>query len=194
LISYDKFFVPIRQPDYAERNINVVAFDLMAQFFKLVPRDIEQVVSMLSTICLTWNEEHKIHLMYMTFLIMIKQKSNTGFQSYMSTFNNQNISKDLGLDSTINVAYPYYDVHGNTQKFIRLYTIIEMYSKLENITIKGFFEEHDRYHDYDHPMKEIIYRLIYDEKNLRGLDPSHLLICSINTYKDKILHCGQFNS
>lgn len=87
LISYDKFFVPIRQPDYAERNINVVAFDLMAQFFKLVPRDIEQVVSMLSTICLTWNEEHKIHLMYMTFLIMIKQKSNTGYQSYMSTFN-----------------------------------------------------------------------------------------------------------
>ncbi|ATB69320.1 hypothetical protein SJPD1_1210 [Sulfurospirillum diekertiae] len=190
LLNHDKFFVPFEENEYKEKNLNIVAFELMAQFFKLVPRDIEQTVSMLSTICLTWNEEHKIHLIYMLFLIMLKHKSNSDFEKYLTKSDwITSVDCPLNVDKTIGVNQRY--VIGNeARKNILLTKIIERYSKLENIAIKTFFNIYDR---SENPIENNIYNLIENEKGITSRLSSEVLKSSIQTYKDKILHCGQFD-
>lgn len=197
LLNHDKLFVPFSQNEYEQKNLNVVAFDLMAQFFKLVPRDIEQTVSMLSTICLTWNEKPKIHLVYMAFLIMLKHKSNSDFESYKDALINSKsnwiISADCHLDLDKNISVnQIHHVNRNPYKSILLSNVIEMYSKLENIKIETFINKHNSYKSIEYPIDDKIYSSIYPEVNRNNIG-TEILKCSINTYKNKILHCGQFD-
>jgi len=195
LLNHDKLFVPFSSEGYAQKNLNVVAFDLMAQFFKLVPRDMEQTVSMLSTICLTWDDEPKIHLIYMLFLIMLKHKPDNNLEKYNNALLQSKfdwiVSADchLAVDKTIKVDQFHY-VGSESRKNISLTKIIEQYSKLENITIKTFV---DRYGRSENPIESNIYNLIATEKVIANRLSPAVLVSSINTYKNKILHCGQFD-
>lgn len=193
LLNHDKLFVPLSQNEYEQKNLNVVSFKLMAQFFKLVPRDIEQTVSMLSTICLTWNAEYKIHLIYMVFLIMLKHKPDNNFVKYKEALLKSKfdwiISSEcqLDLDKDVRVNQRHYVGMDNLRNNVLLSNVIEMYSKLESISIKTFMA---KYKSTENPIENSIYDLIRNEK---GITSAEVLKSSIQSYKDKILHCGQFD-
>lgn len=193
LLKHDKLFVPLSQNEYEGKNLNVVAFELMALFFKLVPRDIEQTVSMLSTICLTWNEEaHQIHLVYMLFLIMLKYKSNNDFEKYKDVLRKDKfdwiVSSECQLDlkKDIRVNQLHRVGSDSYRNDMLLSNVIEMYSKLENIRMETFMK---KYNSTENPIERNIYYLIRNEK---GITSAEVLKSSIQSYKDKILHCGQF--
>ena len=72
-----KIFNLLSQDNYSNKNLNIVMFSTYAQYFNLSLRDISQAIDTLSTILLTWeNENEELHLAYILFFIMCKQKSN----------------------------------------------------------------------------------------------------------------------
>ena len=76
-------YSPLEEEYYKDKNLNVQLFSLYADFFKLVPRDVNQVMIVLSAIVLTWESKEKLHLGYMLFLIMLKQKDDDSFYQYL---------------------------------------------------------------------------------------------------------------
>ncbi|MBP6497900.1 MAG: hypothetical protein KA253_04420 [Campylobacteraceae bacterium] len=193
LLNHDKLFVPISLEGYTGKNTNIVAFEILARFFKLVPRDIEQTVSMLSTICLTWHGEHKIHLIYIVFLIMLKHKSNSDFEKYKDVLRKDKfdwiVSSECQLDlkKDIRVNQLHRVGSDSYRNDMLLSNVIEMYSKLENIRMETFMK---KYNSTENPIERNIYYLISNEK---GITSAEVLKSSIQSYKDKILHCGQFD-
>lgn len=195
VLNHEKLFVPFDKNEYKEKNLNIIAFELMARFFKLVPRDIEQTISMLSTICLTWNDEkHQIHLVYMLFLIMLKHKPDNNFEKYNNALSYSKfdwiVSADchLDLDKNIKVNQLHFVGNGNSRSNMLLLNVIELYSKLENTTMKTFKDKCDR---IENPIERNIYNLIRSEQS--SSTSAEVLKSSIQSYKDKILHCGQFD-
>jgi len=83
MLEHKELYTALDDYGYKDVNKNVKIIELYAKFFKLSLRDIGQCVIVLNAIIFTWDIEHKIHLGYMIFLIMLKQKSSTIFESYV---------------------------------------------------------------------------------------------------------------
>ncbi|WP_419768008.1 KAP family P-loop NTPase fold protein [Arcobacter sp.] len=83
MLKDDNFYVALDEYAYNDVNKNAKIIELYAKFFKLSLRDIEQCIIVLNAIIFTWDIENKIHLGYMIFLIMLKQKNSTIFESYI---------------------------------------------------------------------------------------------------------------
>lgn len=137
----------------------------------------------------------------MVFLIMLKHKPDNNFVKYKEALLNSKfdwiISSEcqLDLDKDIRVNQRHY-VSSNRRSNMLLSNVVAMYSKLESITIKTFM---DKYNRLENPIEENIYNLIKTEKNIsdRYIDRNSInnepFKSSIQSYKDKILHCGQFD-
>lgn len=96
----------------------------------------------------------------------------------------------LNLERNVRVNQFHYVGNGNSRSLrsdMLLLNVIEMYSKLERIRMKTFM---DKYNSTENPIENNIYNLIRNEK---GITSAEVLKSSIQTYKDKILHCGQFD-
>ena len=92
-----KIFNLLSQENYPDKNLNVIMFSTYAQYFKLGLRDIYQAIDTLSTILLTWeNENEELHLAYILFFIMCKQKSNEMFEEQKNGFNSTKIDEKFG--------------------------------------------------------------------------------------------------
>ncbi len=80
------FFNPLNQNYHPEKNLNVVLFQLLSNSFELSLRDIEQSINMLLNITLTWDKKEKIHLAFILFFIMLKQKKNNLFYTNINDY------------------------------------------------------------------------------------------------------------
>jgi hypothetical protein len=83
-----KIFNLLDPKNYENKNLNAIMFSTYAQYFNLSLRDISQAIDTLSTILLTWeNKNEELHLAYILFFIMCKQKSNEMFEEQRNGFN-----------------------------------------------------------------------------------------------------------
>ena len=81
-----RFFTPLSIKFSVTRNVHMDLFAIMAKYFKLDLGSQDQVCSMLQTVCLTWNLEKKIHLVYLLFLLMLQQRNEGLSQQYLKGF------------------------------------------------------------------------------------------------------------
>ena len=89
-----KIFNLLSPENYENKNLNAIMFSTYAQYFNLSLRDISQAIDTLSTILLTWeNENEELHLAYILFFIMCKQKSNEMFEEQKDGFNSIKIDE-----------------------------------------------------------------------------------------------------
>ncbi len=97
-----KFATPLLENKYPDLDLNAILLNTYVSYFKLTLRDIEQSINILSTICLIWdNPTEKIHLPYLVFFIMAKQKNNKIFESQKYEYNSNKIN-ELHQDEVIN--------------------------------------------------------------------------------------------
>ncbi|MGB7403460.1 MAG: P-loop NTPase fold protein [Arcobacter sp.] len=96
MLEHNNFYVALDKYAYKDVNKNAKIIELYAKFFKLSLRDIEQSIVVLNAITFTWALNNKIHLGYMVFLIMLKQKSSTIFEVYLNFNKTSESSLKLG--------------------------------------------------------------------------------------------------
>ncbi|WP_428026211.1 KAP family P-loop NTPase fold protein [Arcobacter sp.] len=135
ILEHDKFYVALDNYTYKDTNKNAKIIELYAKFFKLSLRDIEQCIVVLNAITFTWDIEHKIHLGYMIFLIMLKQKSSTIFESYIIFDKSTSLVNKLAewfKEDKLNKKIRIKVDNGNQES--SLLSLLSEYSKFEILT------------------------------------------------------------
>ena len=138
LLNNELLYFPLEEEYYKDKNLEVQLFSLYADFFKLVPRDINQVMIVLSAIILTWEGKESIHLGYILFLIMLKQKDDDLFWEYkvmldINIFKKMNNKNLLNNNVKIYSCDKYRDI-----KDISIESLIKEYIQFENMSQEKF--------------------------------------------------------
>lgn len=141
LLSHENFYSCLDNTAYEECDLDIKIIELYSNFFKLSLRDIEQSITTLEAIVLTWNYDYKIHLGYMIFLIMLKQTSNEHFDEYTNNPKSEDFINKLfhTLGNDINKHQKIYFKHRH--EHISFNQLILEYSKYENMTFSKFKTE-----------------------------------------------------
>lgn len=87
---------PLLSSAYRDDNKDLIPLliTVFSNYFKLTLRDIKQSIDTLSIIILTWeNTKEKIHLPYLLFFIMAKQKVNELFNTQKDSYNSTKIKE-----------------------------------------------------------------------------------------------------
>lgn len=179
-----KIFNLLSQENYPDKNLNVIMFSTYAQYFKLGLRDIYQAIDTLSTILLTWeNENEELHLAYILFFIMCKEKSNEMFEEQRNGFSSTKINEKFEK-GIINKRYTLtFNKLGKdrissqtTNKFIQINEVIEFYEKIKRTT-----------HAHDLSLSEII-----EFNKLRNTYTSMTWKTDfLNQYPNLVINAGQ---
>lgn len=135
-----KIFNLLSQENYPDKDLNAIMFSTYAQYFDLSLRDISQAIDTLSTILLTWETENEeLHLAYILFFIMCKQKSNEMFEEQKVGFNITKINEKVGKriinkKYSLKLNFPSKDKwnNQNIKEDILVVKIIELYEELKN--------------------------------------------------------------
>ncbi len=104
-------FNPLNQDTYKNKDLNCILIQVYSDYFELTLRDIEQSINMLSTIILTWVEDNeKIHIAYLFYFIICKQKSEELFnkEKELLTLNKDKIYKNIN-DNSMLILNRYID-------------------------------------------------------------------------------------
>jgi hypothetical protein len=137
-----KIFNLLSPENYENKNLNAIMFSTYAQYFNLSLRDISQAIDTLSTILLTWeNENEELHLAYILFFIMCKQKSNEMFEEQRNSFNSTKINEkfEKGIIKKrytliLNKLGKDRISSQTTNEFIQINQVIEFYEKIKKTT------------------------------------------------------------
>ena len=126
-----KIFNLLSPENYENKNLNAIMFSTYAQYFNLSLRDISQAIDTLSTILLTWeNENEELHLAYILFFIMCKQKSNEMFEEQKDGFNSMKFDEKT-REGIINNKYLLNLRYRNDN--VQINEIIKFYEEIKNI-------------------------------------------------------------
>lgn len=193
----EKLFSPLEEEVYKDKDLNVELFTLYTSFFKLGLRDQEQVATVLSAIVLTWQSTDSIHLGYLLFLIMLKQRSDSHFYNFIETNNNQkgNFLKNHSLQLNIDMSLQ----HKSNLKIqnSRLYTprfelndyllndLINMYiSLLDTVDLMSLYNQEGH---------SILAHSNIIGKMLSDAQKNNQLVPNLNLYPNLVLQAGQFS-
>ncbi|MDD2291864.1 MAG: P-loop NTPase fold protein [Aliarcobacter sp.] len=131
-----KIFNLLSPENYENKNLNAIMFSTYAQYFNLSLRDISQAIDTLSTILLTWeNENEELHLAYILFFIMCKQKSNEMFEEQRNGFNLIKFTgkiKEKIVNDKYKLTITPYRKDQIIDKEIQISEIIKRYEKIKN--------------------------------------------------------------
>ncbi len=183
-------FSPIEEGLYQGRNVNIELFNILSESFSLTLRDMNQVMTSLVTIIISWTYKEKIQLPYLLFLIMLKQLNNEEFFKYIK--NKQNtveVFKQLDLNNTfIDTCYKN-EVHRSINKRYSIIELIESYNEMTNIKFSSFLNirNNNKYTILRKP-----YQSIYLEAS-EICEDDDIMNTKLNKYSDLVLYAGQFN-
>lgn len=195
LADNKRLFSPLDEQQNPNKNINIEIFSLYASFFKLSLRDQEQIVIVLSAIELTWQGNKSIHLGYLLFLIILKQKSNILFHKFneisidiRSTFLNDEAEK-IGVDRSIEVStYKLNRDETSREKKYSISILIEAYLSLLNKNYDNISSGHAS----TEIERKIISKIIHEfptQYYVKDAPLKHNLI----EYSEFVLRAGQFS-
>ena len=188
----EKLFSPLEQEVYKDKDLNVELFTLYASFFKLGLRDQEQVVTVLSAIVLTWQSSDSIHLGYLLFLIMLKQRLDSGFHKFVEsvqkeTFINTHadeldIDRSLQYQSTIILSSDSWHTRSEVKSY-SINNLIGTYISLLNTTVDVLRKKNDNIL----AQKNICQKMISDTVRNSSVIPD------LHIYPNLVLQAGQFS-
>lgn len=141
-LNNSKFFNPLLEENYKDKNLNVILFKSFSNFFMLTLRDIEQCINMLSTIYITWKKEEKIHLVPMLFYIMLESCVSDYFVESRSFFMSDTAIRRLIDNKIINRDFISFK---STNGTIEISKMIGFYYKImrERGNNKDIFENRE---------------------------------------------------
>lgn len=146
LINEELLYTPLSQEDYKNKNLNLILIQIYSKYFNLSLRDIKQVIDLLATITLTWEDEEEIHLQYLLFFIITKQKYPDIFNKHKKGIKRGQIRDDL-----INESF--------NQKNIDLISILELYSQIINCNSKDSYEREEKISSFRKGLKDESYKI-----------------------------------
>lgn len=184
IIDNDKLFSPLNSSLYPDINLNVKLFSYFADYFGLSYRDQEQVATVLTAISLTWNNTNKIHLGYILFLIILKQRSNDLFNKYLKIKDPTNkflneISEELELNKEMTFPDFWMDSYNRKDADVKFTDIINYYMEIKDI--KDFLNTNHKVMSYE----KVIIKNVNDQIKFNNYP-------FFDTYPDLVLRCGQF--
>ncbi len=184
-----KLLSPLEENHYQGKNKNVELFCIYAEAFNLVPRDINQVFTSLITIIMSWTYQEKIHLAYLLFLIMLKQKNNIEFTNYINKkCNTTEVFNNLELKQTeVSTLHRVQDGYNNKQ--FKIAELIEKYNELRDIRYSSFLNKKK---NSSYRILGQLYNEIYHEISA-VYDDDTIIDIKLNKYSDLVLYAGQFN-
>jgi hypothetical protein len=179
-----KIFNLLSQENYPDKNLNAIMFSTYAQYFDLSLRDISQAIDTLSTILLTWgNENEELHLAYILFFIMCKQKSNEMFEEQKDEFNREKIEilkLKKGINKNLTLKLTIYINFINSIKEYLLLDIIELYKTILNSSEREIMDLMNSY-DKHIELKETIDYFFKNYNKIRVL----------KKYPNLVINAGQ---
>ncbi len=192
----EKLFSPLEAEVYKDKDLNIQLFTLYANFFKLSLRDQEQVATVLSAIVLTWQTTDSIHLAYLLFLIMLKQRSNTEFDLYIETPNSKKgtFFRDKIDQLKLDVSQQYQstvitnqNAFSGSRREIKHSSMVELsntYASLLELVLEKLYEKRNNNNLVHY---NIIDKMIFDaQKNKES-------VLNLNSYPNLVLRAGQFS-
>jgi len=199
LSDNQKLFSPLNISFYQEQNLLVTLFSGYADFFKLSLRDQEQTVIMLSSITLVWNSNEPIHLGYLLFLIMLKQKSNDMF----TTLNETPLSKRDELltpnffskvDTDMTVSFKDYgNMSSQRSEEVQygIISLVKIYLGLVNMT----YDQFQRKQNNENIRSNLEITVLRKFGNsMQGFVNNTVLVDkNLQTYPELVLRAGQFS-
>lgn len=85
LNKQNNFYTGLTTAIYGGQNLSAKVFSILSQFFKLGLRDQEQLAGALKAVILAWPSQYRtIHLVYLLFLLGLKQKSTEAYDKFVS--------------------------------------------------------------------------------------------------------------
>jgi hypothetical protein len=186
LLDNDLLYSSIEKEFYKDKNLEVQLFSLYADYFKLVPRDINQVMIVLSAIVLTWESKTKIHLGYLLFLIMLKQKDDELFDKYTKQGSEILNDKDI-FQKEINIHTKRNQSKG-THSFswrnydVSIASLITEYIKISNDSDESLYKKSSKIY-----LIEELYYVMHSTLNDKTSIQKKL-----QTYPEMVLRSGQF--
>ena len=131
LTSHNDLYSFLDAHVYRDVDLNCKLIELYSIYFKLTLRDIEQCIVNLNAITISWNNENKIHLGYILFLIMLKHKDSELFDLYFNhhhkkDYINEVISKlNESNNQKVEVSFRLENKKCTLQKYIIQYARLE---------------------------------------------------------------------
>ena len=187
-----ELFSPLHVSSYAEEdiNMNVKLFSLYSDYFKLSYRDQEQVATSLSAITLVWDNDKPIHLGYILFLLILKQKNNELFKRFNeSNLRNQKsfLKDDLNkIEVNENIKFKSYN-SGEIKEYI-LRDMIQSYLDKIDINSSNAYTSNEGKAEFEKKIKTKIQEKL--PLNYNSYDhPKY----NFDIYPDLVLRTGQFS-
>lgn len=179
IIDNDKLFSPLNSSLYPDINLNVKLFSYFADYFGLSYRDQEQVATVLTAISLTWNNTNKIHLCYLLFLIILKQRSNDLFNKYLKIKAPTNkfldeISEELELNKEMTFPDFWIDSFDKKNRDVNFVDIINYYMQIK---------------DTKNLLNTNTAAMSYEKRIANNINNNRT---NFDTYPELVLRCGQF--
>lgn len=143
LLDNENIFSLLPSDFYPNVNLNAKIVTIYSDFFKLSLRDINQCLIMLNAIVYTWTEKTNIHLGYILYLIMLKQKHNDKFEFLINNIDQGNIYEQIStelvheVDNNINVIIGYNYEKESTYN-CNILSIVKEYHQLRYLTIADY--------------------------------------------------------
>lgn len=184
LLDNRKLFSPLKEVLYPQKNINVQLFAYYADYFQLGLRDQEQAILVLVSIEVMWEGDHDIHLGYLLFLIMLRQKSNEQFLNFKNAEDNRKamiVDKEL-KDVNNQIVYDsrsFGDGHRPSVTQPMIDYIIKGYCKILSVT----------------PRTRNDFNYVEDDEVIENLN-SRILIKlphKLDSYPNLVLRAGQLS-
>lgn len=191
LLENTKLYSPLSGDAYGDRNVLVQLYAGYADYFKLGLRDQEQVMLVLFSITLLWENRDKLHLGYLLFLIMLKQKSSESFEKYMDLVNKSQFPQVIPEHVNTSITFTSYERVGRSSynnAILPVQSLINEYIKVLNVNAGTSI-------DFENESEQTIYNVYYQILNeLPGswsgrTPPVH----SLNTYPNLVLQAGQLS-
>ncbi len=202
LLSNTQMFSPLDRSLYADKNIVVELFAGYTTFFKLGLRDQEQAVTMLEAIVLVLPNNETIHLGYLLFLIMLKQKNSEAFVRLNETpmklrksFVTQNFFDKINVDMT--VSFEDYRRDRDTGLQGAQYSVsslISIYLELLNINYGEFHNKYDQGTVTSNNIETNIFNIIRTRiQQLGHPDVKTMITTYLDKYPELVLRTGRFS-
>ncbi len=194
----EKLFSPLEQEVYIDKDINVELFTLYASFFKLGLRDQEQVATVLSAIVLTWQTTDSIHLGYLLFLIMLKQRSDSYFYMYVDndkkgSFINTHVDQ-FDIDTSIQyqsntIDYEFRQSNAQAKSHFILTDLIGFYINLLDKNIDNLYDMNRQPYRVKSNIIQKLQSSLPASYSSQNPPPAH----NLNMYFSLVLQAGQFS-
>lgn len=199
LLASPKFFSPLDRELYDGLDLSASLFAIFSSFFKLSYRDQEQAIDMLNSIALVWDNTEKIHLPYLLFLIMLKQKHNESFIHFIELYiakKSSSIEQDflaiLDIDMTVSFKDYKRNQHAGIEEVsLGVPSLINLYIGLFNITHASFEKKHHSKTPNSNLERKILTEFYQQIKGYP--DASFIVTRGLDKYPNLILQAGHFS-